>query len=500
MYLVHFLCSTLSWACRISLAGTPRGHTGKSYQVIHDPEVLNGLDALSILEALHDEVAVLDASGRIVAVNAAWRNFSAENDGDARQNYLGTNYLEVCRSADGASSAEARLIPDGLQKVLHTGQPFRCEYPCHSPTTKRWFEMTANRFRHDDADFLIVQHRNITRRKAEREDVEEAFVRSNAMTALLATTRDAVLSYDLDGRILTWNSAAERLYGYSADEAIGQSLELLYPPDWPKRIDEYRDEIIAGRLDHFEAPRVAKDGTVHDVWIAAAPIRSPAGEVIAVSNIHRDVTETRRAERARDLIANEVIHRTKNLLGIVSAIQRQTARRETTLEGFQAAFEARIQSLSNSTNLLVSSGWSTVSLRQLIGQHLEPFVDLSDRRLDISGPDIDLRPQCVQTIGMAVHELATNSVKHGALNASSGGRVAIRWALEQDDDRSELCLSWAETGVTVSLPDSAAAGFGSTVLTNLAPSMLEAKTQYDLSADRVNWTIRVPDQHFSLPG
>lgn len=328
--------------------------------------------------------------------------------------------------------------------MLASGTPFRCEYPCDSPTVKRWFELTASRLRHGGADFLIVQHRNISERKAEQREIEAAFIQSNAMAALIATSNDAILSYDLDGNILTWNPAAEQLYGYSAAEIVGCSLERLYPPNWAKRVDQYRDEIIAGQLTRFEAPRVAKDGTVHEVWIACAPIRSPAGEVVAISNIHRDVTEIRRAEKARDLIAKEVIHRAKNMLSIVMAIQRQTARRASSLEAFNSAFEARLQSLAQSTDLLVQSDWTTVSIAQLIDRHLEPFVDPGDRRIERLGPEIALRPQGVQTLGMALHELATNSVKHGALSHGDG-RIGITWALARDNGQ-ELQLSWAESG------------------------------------------------------
>lgn len=466
---------------------------------MYDSEALGGLDPFSFIDALQDEVALLDAQGQVVAVNSAWVQFSAANGGDTDTSYLGQNYLSICHGADGDANAGARLIPDGFRKVLRSGEPFRCEYPCHSPTEKRWFELTACRLHHAGRDFLIVQHRNITSRKIEREEVEAAFVQSNAMTALIATTNDAVISYDLEGRIVTWNPAAQKLYGYSRDEAIGQPLEILYPENWPKRVSEYRDEILSGVLEDFEAARVAKDGTVREVWISCAPIRSLDGEVIAISNIHRDVTEVRRAEKAREIIAHEVIHRAKNMLGIVSAIQRQTARRETTLEGFLSAFEARIQSLSKSTDLLVGSAWTTVSLSQLVDRHLEPFVEIGDGRIEVLGPDIDLRPQCVQTIGMALHELATNSVKHGALKTGGGGKVGIRWSLESLNSHSELCLSWAETGMEVRQPAPGSSGFGSTVLANLASSMLAAETKYDIGTDGVRWSIRVPDEHFSLP-
>ena len=443
---------------------------------------------------MQDEIAILDSTGVIVATNKAWQQFSVENGGDAPPSFVGSNYLDICRSAEGPSSAEATIIPDGFAHTLRTGEQFRCEYPCDSPTVKRWFELTANRLTQDGESYLLVQHRNITIRHIEREEIEQAFINSSAMVAMIATMSDAILSYDLNGRIITWNRAAEQLYGYSEKEALGQSLELLYPNDWPKTVDYYRDEILAGRLERFEATRVAKDGSVHEVWISCAPIRSADGDIVAISNIHRDVSEVRNAEKARDLIAHEVIHRAKNMLSIVVAIQRQTARVETTVQGFMRSFEGRLRSLSQSTDLLVKSAWTSVDLTDLISSHLEPFVDPSDKKYTASGPSLRLQPQCVQAIGMAFHELGTNSAKYGALKQNEGW-IEITWYIAQDDNGPKLHLSWHEGGIVVE-KTAVRKGFGSTVLTSLSPTMINAETAYDLSAQAIAWTIKIPSEQF----
>jgi len=439
---------------------------------------------------------ILDRTGVIVAANKAWRKFCAENGGDTSTSFVGANYINICRETEGSSSAEAALVPDGLKHTLHTGEEFRCEYPCDSPTVKRWFELTANRLTQNGEDYLLVQHRNITVRQIEREEIEQAFINSNAMVALVATTSDPILSYDLDGKIVIWNNAAQHLYGYTKEEALGQSVEFLYPDDWPKSIADYRDEILAGRLEHFEATRVAKDGSLREVWISCAPIRSADGDVVAISNIHRDVTEVRKAEKARDLIAHEVIHRAKNMLSIVVAIQRQTARVETTVQGFMRSFEGRLQSLSRSTDLLVKSAWTSVDLTDLIRSHLEPFVDPTDNTLDISGPPIRLLPQCVQAISMAFHELATNSAKYGALKESEG-RIEINWSVQQNENDPKLHLVWNETGIAIEKPMESK-GFGSTVLTALAPTMIDAETGFDIDNTGIKWTITIPGEHFQI--
>lgn len=448
---------------------------------------------MGLLNALDDEVVVLDSSGYVVASNIAWEQFCADNGGDPGSCSIGSNYLTVCAAADGPSSAAAQIVPDGLERTLKTGKTFRCEYPCNSPTEKRWFELSANRYQEGDRLYLIVQHRNITTRHIEREEIEQAYINSNAMAALIATTSDAVISYDLDGNIITWNPSAERLYGYEKAEIIGQSLETLYPENWPTRAAYYRDEIIAGRLQSFEATRVAKDGTEREVWISCAPIRSPDGEVIAVSNIHRDITEVRNAERARDLIANEVIHRAKNMLSVVMAIQRQTARKAETLEDFNRSFGARLASLSKSTDLLVHNAWAGVSLSDVVAGHLAPFSSVeNDDRVAVSGPHIDLQPEAVQTIGMAIHELATNSAKYGVWKQGRG-QVAIRWQVEPD--HGHLQFEWLETGIVVE-GSPGRKGFGHTVLSAHAATVLNANASYEVGPDGIRWKVGLPPSHF----
>ncbi len=460
-----------------------------------ETQQLGALSFAALMDALPDEVVLLDAQGWILAANDPWRRFSIDNGGK-EDAYLGTNYFDVCRVAEGSSSTEAQIVPRGLDVTLRTGEPFTCEYPCDSPTVKRWFEMSATRLIHDGAPYLLVQHRNITTRYVGKQTVEEAFISNSAMAALVTGTSDAIISYDLDGRISTWNPAAEKLYGYTAKEAIGRPLDMLYPPDWPHPVTYYRDEIIAGRLERFEATRLAKDGTARDVWISCAPIRSSSGEVVAVSNIHRDVTEIRKMEKARELIAREVIHRAKNMLTIVSAIRRQTARKSTSFEDFQEKFDARIRALAKSTDLLSKGSWTTVTLQELAVGHLDPFIAAGDPRLRISGPPVGLEPQAVQTIGMAIHELATNSAKYGAL-VHDAGRIDLVWNISVQGTSPVLDLTWSEKGLAQRSANRNA-GFGSTVLTSIAPSMLNTESSHDIRDDEVRWSITVSAEHFSL--
>ena len=454
-------------------------------------KTFEGISALSFINAMTDEVVVLDDKGHIVATNMAWNAFSDTNAGDAAY-YHGLNYFDICNSASGPSSTEASMVHEGLRSVLKTGEPFQCEYPCDSPDVKRWFEMNAFRLINSDDRFLVVSHRNVTVRRISQSDVTDAHAQSEFLSALVATTNDAVLTYDLDGRIITWNRSAERLYGYTAEEAIGQSLEMLYPADWPKTIEQYRDEIIAGKLTNFEATRVDKNGEERLVWISCAPIRGADGDIVSISNIHRDITEVRQAEKARDTIAHEVIHRAKNMLSVVSAIHRQTARSATSLEEFNKVFGARIMSLGTSTNLLVSGEWSPVPLARLLESQLAPFVPRETALVRHKGLDVVLDPDAVQVVGMAIHELATNSAKYGVLLQETGV-IDINWS----HSAAGLELSWKENSRTDPV-NREKGGFGKTVLTSMAPTMLKAQAGYELNDDGVHWQIVIPQSYIQV--
>lgn len=265
------------------------------------------LPALQLLiDAMQDAVAIVAPDGTILAVNKTWRQFSVDNGGDQSSHYIGTNYLGACEGPNGASDDLAGSIAQGLRDVLNTGTDFITEYPCHTPTEKRWFEVVANPFDIDGERYALVAHRNITTRKLAQ--VEVAYAEQNAqnLAAIVTTMPDAVIAFDLDGQITSWNPAAETLYGYTREEAIGQSMEMLYPPDWPKRITTYIAEIIVSELKNFDVIRKTKWDELRTIAVTAAPIRSRDGDIIGISNVHRDVTVEREAEQKLRSVLNNL--------------------------------------------------------------------------------------------------------------------------------------------------------------------------------------------------
>lgn len=451
------------------------------------------LDLSLILDSLDDEIAVVDHEGRIIAVNAAWRHFATANGAKTLEAFVGWNYFDVC----AAAGEDAVAVAAALRHAIDHGTATRIEYPCPAPGgQERWFEVTIKPLDLPSGRCAILRHSDVTTRHAAVDGANSAHVHAGLLSALVATSFDAIISYDLDGRITSWNPAAERLYGHTAAQAVGQSMEFLYPPGFTKRIGEYRDEIIAGSLQSFEATRMTRSGRPRLVWITAAPIRDSAGNVIAVSNIHRDITEQRRHEESRQIVAQEVIHRAKNMLAVISAIHRRTAAMATSMEEFNEKFGERIASLSRSTDFLTSENWQTVSLDALVRSQLSLFTR-DDAQIGISGPAVDLRPQAVKTLGMALHELGTNATKYGALGDRDGA-VDIRWQIAPGlpGEGEALVIEWLETGQSfVAAPGHR--GFGSTVLTRLAVTLLDAKVDYDFGEAGLSWKIEIPSAHFS---
>ncbi len=259
----------------------------------------------SLIDAMKDGAAIIAADGTILWVNDTWRKFAAANEGDTADEYIGVNYLDVCRQSSDAGDELARRVGTGIGGVLSGGEEFSTEYPCHSPTEKRWFEIIARPFGLSDQKYALIAHRNVTSRVEASVEASHAEQNVENLAAIVATMPDAVIAFDLDGKIISWNAAAYKLYGYERDEVIGESIEILYPPNWPAKVSDYIADIITRELRSFDVVRQTKYGDKRTIAVTAAPIRSITGEIIGIYNVHRDVTDERAAEqRLRNVLDN----------------------------------------------------------------------------------------------------------------------------------------------------------------------------------------------------
>jgi PAS domain S-box-containing protein len=279
------------------------------------------------------------------------------------------------------------------------------------------------------------------------------------LAAIIESSDDAIVSKDLNGIITSWNAGAERIFGYTADEAVGKPTTILIPADREDEEPRILDNIRRGqKIDHYETVRRRKDGSLIDISLTVSPIKDSQGKVVGASKIARDVTERRRAQEQQKLIQNEIKHRIRNTLATVQAIAMQTWRSASADE--RASFAARLRALAEAHDLLTTESWDRASLHDVVTRALEPFSEKHGGRFQVDGPKVQLSAANSLLLTMALHELATNAAKYGALSNGSG-RVYVTWA--PTDDKGRLNLAWQERGgPPVSPPERE--GFGTTLI------------------------------------
>lgn len=310
------------------------------------------------------------------------------------------------------------------------------------------------------------------------------------LAAIVESSDDAIISKDPNGIITSWNQSASRVFGYSAEEAIGRPITMLIPDD---RLDEERrilSRIRAGlRVHHYDTVRRRKDGTFVHISLTVSPIRDADGRVIGASKIARDITERRRLEEAQRALSREVNHRSKNLLAVVQSIIRYTVAHSAP-QDFMRRISERLQALSANQDLLIESSWRGAEMNRLVRSQLEQIDDLPADRVTAGGEPLFLTPTAAQALGIALHELATNAVKFGALS-DKAGMVSIGWRLEDALEGQELIVTWQEAGgPEVSAPEYA--GFGTAIIKRITGRSMGGVVTTSYAPTGLTWELRAP--------
>jgi PAS domain S-box-containing protein len=427
--------------------------------------------------------------------------------------------------------------------------------------------------------------------------------------ALVESSDDAIVAKDANGIVLSWNPAAERLFGWTSEEMVGNSIRCLLPDDRQHEEDDILARIGKGeRVSQFMTKRLHKSGELLDVSVTVSPVRDEWGTVVGASKIARnagpylrqqaqliqavarfetlaetmaqlawmanpdghifwynkrwyeftgttleemegwgwtkvhhpdhvdrvvkkiqhcwdtgeewedtfplkgkggeyrwflsrakpirdddgniirwfgtntDITEQREQAEQIRLLLMEVNHRSKNMLTTVQALLRRSVEGN---DEFVRTFQERIRSMAVNQDILVRREWRAVPLSELIELQLD-FLEEARTDISTSGPDLNLSPRAAELIGMALHELATNSLKYGALSSDSG-RVNINWVV----DGGEVTLQWCERGgPPVAQPSRK--GFGTTLICDVPQRYFGGTSTIAYSADGVCWTLTAP--------
>lgn len=198
---------------------------------------------------------------------------------------------------------------------------------------------------------------------------------------------------------------------------------------------------------------------------------------------------SRRAEQQIRMLMNEVNHRSKNILSVVIAVAQQTL--ASSPEEFVRRFSDRVHALAVNHDLLVKNMWKSIEISDLIRGQLAHFGDLVGRRVLQNGQSLLLSAAAAQCVGMVLHELSTNAVKHGALS-SDEGRIAIAWQIEPGERSGDrFTISWVESGGPTLAPPTHR-GFGTTVITKMAEMSLDGKTHLEYVSSGLVWRLSCP--------
>ena len=346
-----------------------------------------------------------------------------------------------------------------------------------------------------EVDTLMAELRGAAARRQTAEDsLRERERQLYASRARLQFTIDAARlgswQYDPPRRVFSWDTRSKEIFGVAENEAtVEEFMNRVHPDDAERVWAAYH-----AALDPAEPHRTATefrvrrgDGEVR--WVETfgqAYFEGDGRERRAVSVVGTvaDVTERKEREEKEHLLMREVSHRAKNMLSVVAAIAHQTATKNP--EDFVERFSERIQGLSASQDLLVRSDWNGVEIEDLVPAQLAHFAGLIGSRIAVHGSKLRLKAASAQAIGLALHELATNAGKYGALSTDTG-RVDVCWGSDGDT----FTMSWTEReGPPVFVPKRR--GFGTIVMETMAERSVDGKVDLDYAPSGLTWRLTCP--------
>jgi PAS domain S-box-containing protein len=295
-----------------------------------------------------------------------------------------------------------------------------------------------------------------------------------------------IAHFSSDLRWLRANEALCRIVGWPINELVTKSLSDVSHRDDLESELAHVQQMRDGKIDSFDMEKrcLRKDGRWVWTRLAVSCVRRNDRSIDYFVVVFEDIAARKHAEEQVHLLMREANHRVKNLLGLVQVIARQTAAGDP--EDFVTRFSDRIQALAANQDLLGRSQQQGADLKDLVRTHLAHFADLVGSRITALGPKLHLNATGAQAIGLALHELATNAGKYGALSTDMG-RVDIDWAMTDDT----FIMNWTERGGPP-LRRPKRRGFGSTVIESMAKLAVHGEVQVEYVHSGLVWRLSCP--------
>ena len=430
----------------------------------------------AVLESISDAFFSVDADWRITYANAR----AAAILNERPEALLGGRLFDF-----GSVRGEVEPQLAVLGRAMSQRQPQDVEH--FSETKKQW--ISARVYPRDDGG-LSVYFRDITERKQMEEALRASRTHFEAVANLVP---DLLWRTDPDGTP-TWSN--QRWLDYH-----GQPMEELPDGGWSRiRADEIeRVRAVFGAAHRAKEPVSCeyhiprRDGVYRWCLVRVQPLLDSDGEAVAWFGAATDIDDLKRAQELQELLVAELQHRTRNLLGVVRSIAAQTVASSAALDDFSERFGSRLGALSRVQSFL--SQGAAIGVRELVRAELAAHgIDPNSPRVIVDGPATELSASAVQPLALAVHELTTNALKHGAF-ATPSGRLVIRWWIASEDG-SSLSLEWRESGVIMPEEGLLRRGFGLDLIERSLPYQLKAKVKLLFSPDGVvcNLVLPLPDR------
>jgi PAS domain S-box-containing protein len=404
---------------------------------------------------------------------------------------IGLSPFEDLVDADELSEFRARTAAAYRNEKVSTHPGWKARRRDHQTV---WIASTAHKTEWQGRPAVASSYFDITDLRKAELGLRESEARYRAA---LGAGQMGAWETDLIDKTRIWTPEGMALFGFFLPGGIGcvggdrdEYIAAIHPEDRHLVASFYKQ---AETADGFPAEYriVRPDGTL--LWLSGrgqVVSRTSDGRAQRLISIMGDISERKANEQRVQSLMRELAHRTGNLIAVVQAIARTIGRSSSSLKEFHLQFEARLQALATSHQVLARQSWAAASLQDLIREQLQPFVPDKNSVLELTGPETHLSVEVAQTVGLAIHELATNALKHGAWSVPNG-KVSVDWKMESSDtDSACLILTWREQGGPLAAPSSRK-GFGHVVLYDLVPQTLQGSTKGEFLAEGFRWTMSI---------
>jgi PAS domain S-box-containing protein len=396
------------------------------------------------------------------------------------------------------ASAERDAVVALKRRVLESGTPEDCEVAFVSPQGRTLFAVHVDpQFGPDgtiegvmSASVDISQTRLLE--SEQRRLTEELRAAVQRYETALRGSNVTVFTQDLS---LNYTSVSGPVFGRQVEEIIGRRDDEMLPEANRKPVSALKQRVLAdGQAADVEVS--IGDGVARRWFdLHVEPMRDVTGRIVGLIGAAVDNTSRKEGEVHLRLLMRELTHRSKNLLAVIQAMARQTARHAGSIDGFMDQFSARLQALAASHDLLVQESWHGASLHELAQAQLAQYLDGAGSQVVIEGPGIVLKPEAAQSLGLAIFELIDNAARYGALSVPQG-RASLKWQRRPVGEGGGVEIAWTEEGGPgVATPERR--GFGSLVIERNLARAAEAEVDLAFTQDGVRCRMLIPEHQLS---